>query len=503
MRSIYLKSAKRCIWASMLFIAIVLGQMPFESCSDNRPFSEPGCEDGTENVARKVAVDFGIEIDSQAATRSGRQLWSRAARQQVNDLRVYAFKGEGQFAIFYESFTSDVFENRTANYTQTENLRIEGDFEEGTYTFLVMGLESELTPEEVYDEEHGKNVSVLRRTNNTYRITEPEIGVTTLNEMTISLTGEKVDEAFVGIKEGVQIGSGNKVVNGGTIILNRLVAGLLAYFTNIPYYLPDPDTGEMTRVTKIILSAFFEGTTARLSSPPEPIAIKMNKDGTRRTILSFDLTPFKKASDSNHYEIPANDWRAEGYSEAPKGVKKLPDSVLGGLFRMPTGQCMIRLTSEEAKDLGMDCQFDISISAAPFIVELLGGENNLIPLKKYLVECTDHTIINGEDTDFSPLSPEVEYCVKGTGLTPNAPETGVSERYEWDEEDDVFNIYAISFQPNHYYSMGVKYTDSGDAPTDPEHPEPFEEDKPLDLSKEQILTITVSPLWDKRHDLTF
>lgn len=64
-----------------------------------------------------------------------------------------------------------------------------------------------------------------------------------------------------------------------------------------------------------------------------------------------------------------------------------------------------------------------------------------------------------------------------------------------DGEDTDFAIEA-----NHFYSLGQKMTNGG---TDGGTPDPgTDDDDPIDLSKDQIITITVNADWSQIHDLT-
>lgn len=64
-----------------------------------------------------------------------------------------------------------------------------------------------------------------------------------------------------------------------------------------------------------------------------------------------------------------------------------------------------------------------------------------------------------------------------------------------DEESSEFAINA-----NHFYSLGQKMTNDG---TDGGTPDPgTDDDDPIDLSKDQIITITVNADWSDIHDLT-
>lgn len=80
------------------------------------------------------------------------------------------------------------------------------------------------------------------------------------------------------------------------------------------------------------------------------------------------------------------------------------------------------------------------------------------------------------------------------------------------EGDAVLKTYKVQVEgssnseldvlANHFYSLGHKSKDNNTDGTDPENPEgPKDPDKPIDLSKDQVITITVNANWEAIHDL--
>lgn len=68
-------------------------------------------------------------------------------------------------------------------------------------------------------------------------------------------------------------------------------------------------------------------------------------------------------------------------------------------------------------------------------------------------------------------------------------------------KDDNSSEFAIN--ANHFYSLGQKMTNDDTTGGDPDpDPDPDDNDKPIDLSKDQIITITVNAEWTDIHNLT-
>lgn len=63
--------------------------------------------------------------------------------------------------------------------------------------------------------------------------------------------------------------------------------------------------------------------------------------------------------------------------------------------------------------------------------------------------------------------------------------------------------YDFAINANHFYSLGQKKTNDDTNGGDPDpDPDPDDNDDPIDLSKDQIITITVNANWDTIHNLT-
>ena len=68
-------------------------------------------------------------------------------------------------------------------------------------------------------------------------------------------------------------------------------------------------------------------------------------------------------------------------------------------------------------------------------------------------------------------------------------------------KDGDSSEFAIN--ANHFYSLGQKKTNDDTNGGDPDpDPDPDDNDDPIDLSKDQIITITVNAEWTDIHDLT-
>lgn len=63
--------------------------------------------------------------------------------------------------------------------------------------------------------------------------------------------------------------------------------------------------------------------------------------------------------------------------------------------------------------------------------------------------------------------------------------------------------YDFAINANHFYSLGQKMTNDDTTGGDPDpDPDPDDNDDPIDLSKDQIITITVNAAWTAIHNLT-
>lgn len=126
------------------------------------------------------------------------------------------------------------------------------------------------------------------------------------------------------------------------------------------------------------------------------------------------------------------------------------------------------------------------------------GNNNWysVPAKSGAVATVANSVLQGAYS--LPIA-----AVKGSNTLEVVPtgenKSTVLKTFKVKEADS--NDFAIN--ANHFYSLGQKMTNDDTNGGDPDpDPDPDDNDDPIDLSKDQIITITVNANWDAIHDLT-
>lgn len=377
---------------------LACGLLTFSACSNDDAFNEDETN-VTAGETRNVELTFNFSVNSGEQTRGGRPLYSSEALQQVNAMKVYVFKESGEDYVYSEEINGSNFgfNNSIAVGTESHSYTLTDKLADGTYKFLAVG----------YEEGYGDTFEELTMTPNT----------TKLSELLLKLKdGQNADEVFSGVSEDVTVSATSTSFNVG-VELNRVVAGILGYFKNVPYEIVKD--GRMVQVKHVLVNVIKKGTSAKLADRTA------NGVEDKYTIIDIDMSTYSnsKDGDNNWYAVPAKSG----------DVATVKNSVLQGAYSLP----IAAVTGDNTLEV------------------VLTGESTSTVLKTF-------TVKDGEDTDFA-------------------------------------------INANHFYSLGQKMTNGdttgGDPDPDPD-PDPDDNDDPIDLSKDQIITITVNANWDTIHNLT-
>lgn len=374
---------------------LACGLLTFSACSNDDAFNEDETN-VTAGETRNVELTFNFSVNSGEQTRGGRPLYSSEALQQVNAMKVYVFKESGGEYVYSEEINGNNFgfNNSTAQGTESHSYTLTDKLADGTYKFLAVG----------YEDGYSTTFKALTMTQNT----------TKLSELLLELNdSQNADEVFSGVSEAVTVNATSTSFNVG-VELNRVVAGILGYFKNVPYEIEKG--GNMVRVKHVLVNVIKKGTSAKL----EDRSASGVKDG-KYTIIDIDMSSYSKDGDNNWYSVPAKSGE----------VATVANSVLQGAYSLP--------------------------------IAAVKSSNTL------------EVVLTGDD--------------KGTAL----------KTFKVKDADS----YEFAINANHFYSLGQKKTDDDTNGGDPDpDPDPDDNDDPIDLSKDQIITITVNAEWTDIHNLT-
>lgn len=374
---------------------LACGLLTFSACSNDDAFNEDETN-VTAGETRNVELTFNFSVNSGEQTRGGRPLYSSEALQQVNAMKVYVFKkSSGDDYVYSEEINGNNFgfNNSSAQGTESHSYTLTDKLADGTYKFLAVG----------YEEGYGTTFKALTMT-----------PTTKLSELLLELNaGKNADEVFSGVSEAVTVNATSTSFNVG-VKLNRVVAGILGYFKNVPYQIENG--GNMVQVKHVLVNVIKKGTSAKLADRTAD-----GVDDNKYTIIDIDMSGYTQDGDNNWYSVPAKSG----------AVATVANSVLQGAYSLP--------------------------------IAAVASNNTL------------EVVLTGDD--------------KGTAL----------KTFKVKDAD----IYDFAINANHFYSLGQKKTNDDTNGGDPDpDPDPDDNDDPIDLSKDQIITITVDAEWNTIHDLT-
>lgn len=374
---------------------LACGLLTFSACSNDDAFNEDETN-VTAGETRNVELTFNFSVNSGEQTRGGRPLYSSEALQQVNEMKVYLFKeaAGGEF-LYSKEITDDGnfgFNNSTAVGTESHSYTLTDKLTDGKYKFLAVG----------YEDDYSTTFTALAPTPNT----------TKLSDLLLELKeGQNADEVFSGVSDAVTVSATSTSFNVG-VELNRVVAGILGYFKNVPYQIEKD--GNLVQVKHVLVNVIKKGTSAKLADRTA------NGFEDKYTIIDIDMSSYTPDRDNNRYAVPAQSGGA---------VATVENSVLQGAYSLP--------------------------------IAAVTGSNTL-------------EVVLTDD--------------KGTVLKTFKVKDG---------ESSEFAINA-----NHFYSLGQKKTDDDTNGGTPGPDTDDDDDEPIDLSKDQIITITVNAAWTDIHNLT-
>ena len=424
-----------CLFAAMAFTACTTEVIYVDS--DGNPVEHVDLKEGEGLLS--VAVS-----STDVSTRDVRPVGSSAAANNVNVVKVYAF-----------SATTDA-----GPYTFDEAIGVKA----GANTNVsggqgVITVDVTATVNEVVNPENGVNieeeeiitltgldpakyykfVAVGYNTTNPYGDLSPENGVTELEEFTTtnSLTGYNVAELFATQSSGAKKGD---VKDQGTLTLTRQVAGMLAYFKNVPATID----GTAVAAIRIYANKSFKKFTYPATDDFNGTTAGSDND----LLMEFIMADISTGKDADGYytfstltngsvdeggKLPV----AKGYeANVPTNLTLVENSIFGGRYLIPYDQ-------HYAAQNGEGSTLTIELQDA--------GGTALRTLKV--------------KTDQSMSGPATQY------------------------------FYDI--RCNNFYSIGQKLKTETTDPGDPGDP-----DEPIDLSSKSEIVVQINDAWSVLHDMT-
>lgn len=532
------------------FSALAAGVLLFSACK-----SEDIPAQGGNESANDQKLVLNLATGGNQASRAGRPLLSSAAGQDIDKLTLFFINKDGNIALKKEISSAEWHNGATAydkgmqieislKASNGENLTASTDGTE--YTVYAVGY-SELTA-------YGNgflNASLTKgaafaQTDNFWAQTEAKTGEEIFaGEAKITAIQNSSNETcLIQTPESNATYPDSPAMAVPSIVLNRQVAGVTGYFTNIR-------TGEMTAGTGLTaepvkLRLVASGRNNRVkfenlvSGETTSTTVNYVINGAQNSDLGnakWDARFLNSSTDDAYvvYEVNLADWFKYGGDTDRSTFADCDingDGVVGfedAIAYVYGEENVTKLQGDDLKKTWSEAiqGKKVSIGAGPSEVQcnalsgfwaipaasnkgqqLVAGSvfagEFLIPFARKAGKNTFELQLLDKDGQildhWNVRIPEGEkYTKPGDG----GVSTGVIAIAESDISTSIYNVFR-----NHVYSLGLKAQDTDKGPVDPTDPvtpdpkpEPDDDDEPSDLSVGQNLLINVNDQWEIIHQM--
>lgn len=411
--------------------------MALAACSNEEITTTQGGEEAL------LASEDVIEISlTNTSSRAARPVGSSAADNNVDKVE---FK-------FYESTDGSVWSASSASIKEVIDNAV-ASYADGVLTYTTADEDEEVPGT---TDSYSKKVRLKMQNltaNKKYRIVAYgynnafPYGTVSEDETTKGLlktgtfsesTNFSLEEVFAGYVDVNTKETVAKFTTTPRIVLERQVAGMLAYFKNVPAYVNND------KVEKVVVKANSKSTgfqfPAKLMTDNKDLnGLVTNTPPT--TLLTFTITAsnasnFGTVGEGDTYTFSnggKNYVLADGMT-APTDLKLLDNTLFGGRFILPYAR---------------------HLDSQTLTVELQKSDGTVLRTLKVK---TNNPPVNGD-------------------------------------------AYKYDIRCNNFYSIGKKLATDDTTGGEGEHPEPEDPDEPVDLSGTDEITVTINDAWDVLHDM--
>lgn len=534
----------------------LMASLAFYSCTKEIVIVQEGGEGGIETPTAQDGQVLTLQVANSGdglTTRAGRPLLSSQAKQDINTIVLYVVDGNNKVvlkktigpdewanALDYSN-TSAHGKQLQITFRKSDNQALIGTLEGTAYTIYAVGYKSG-SNYKVADADFGVSGTPSTTTNDGSGATLTATNFAT----TLAANTTAADEIFAG-KVAVKVvakdattsyiiaSDGNadtKVVPA--LVLNRQVAGVTGYFTNLPakigtqipakirlvasnksnkVHFTSMVSGETDGTTTAAATNVVNGSASSLTAENLPYWNSSKKGYKVYEIELSEFFPQMNDSDSpktfDQLDLDgdsfvgykdAQAWVYNGKDNIPEDFTNWSQDIQGGQSVGSTGKTTQKLSTfwknpnEKTQTLVAG-----SVFAGEFIIPFLQSTDaNTFELQ----------LLDKDGNILKNWNIQVDKKVEKTD---GSLATGITGSWSPDASTFVYNVYR-----NHLYSLGLKTTNieggedpDPDKPVDPkpnpdpdgggENPDP--EDQPEDLSKGQDLLLNVNDNWEIIHNM--
>ena len=540
------------------FSALAAGVLLFSACK-----SEDIPAQGGHESANDQKLVLNLATGGNQASRAGRPLLSSAAGQDIDKLTLFFIKEDGNIALKKEISSAEWHNGATA-YDKGMQIEISlkasnGEAldasEVGTkYTVYAVGYSEDTDYDNGFLNGALTKGAAFAQAGNFWAQTEEKTGEEIFAgeaKITAIQKGSTNETCLIQTSESGATYPGSPAMAVPFIVLNRQVAGVTGYFTNIRTGKMTEGTGLTAEPVKLRLVASGRNNRVKFESlvsdetttSTTAAAVNYVINGAQNSDLDnakWDARFLNSSTDDAYvvYEVKLADWFK--YSgDTGRSIFADCDINKDGVVGFEDAIAYVYGKDNVAKLQGDDLKNTwskaikgnkVSIGAEPSEVQCnaLSGfwaipESNkgqqlvagsvfagefLIPFARKAGKNTFELQLLDKDGQildhWNVRIPEGEkYTKPGDG----GVSTGVIATAESDISTSIYNVFR-----NHVYSLGLKAQDTDNGgpvdPTDPNTPEPDpkpepddEKDEPSDLSVGQNLLINVNDQWEIIHQM--
>lgn len=530
----------------------LMASLAFYSCTKEIVIVQEGGEGGIESPTAQDGQVLTLQVANTGdglTTRAGRPLLSSQAKQDINHIDLFVVNGENK-VVLKKTITPSEWANALdystnghgkqlqITFRKSDSQMLKGTAEGTAYTIYAVGYKESSN----YATTFGVS-GAPTTTNNASEVTFTETSFATI----LTANGTPADEIFAGkveVKVKVVEADGDSYITTSTgstkkdkptLVLNRQVAGVTGYFTNLPakvgeqipakirliasnksnkVHFTSMASGETDGTTTAAATNVVNGSASSLTAENLPYWNSSKKGYKVYEIELSEFFPQMKSSDSpkTFDQLDLDGDGFVGYKDAqhyvygkvpsstPNWDKEYVGNVESDNVESGYNEGKTKPLSEFWKNANKNQTLVAgSVFAGEFIIPFLqvNGTNTF-----------ELQLLDGRDKILKTWNVQVPTKVTSGSAEKNIA-AGITATWA-DDTDLIYNIYR-----NHLYSLGLKTNDieGGGEPgtTDPDpkpnpdpdgggdNPDP--EDQPEDLSKGQDLLINVNDNWEIIHNM--
>lgn len=421
--------------------AMAAGVLAFAGCSNDLDNIAPG-----ENDALGFGEDV-IEIgltNNNADTRAARPIGSSATANDVDHVKLVVYQVTGQEGSYtYSKITTVTIKDdndmvidwtagpegegpSTTDRTDKQTVKLANLAANSKYEFVAYGYNGETAPASITESDSDIDGTYISG------VTAPE-------------------EIFAGTSGIVETNGDAKFSKDVRITMERQIAGLLGYFTNIP-----------TKVDGVVVEKLVVYANAKSTGFYFPFEGELNgyTDGfseTKTPLLTFDMSTIATNYKANATEQKDESYQFANVSNASKGATASSTYPFANGYEAPEG-----LTLKEGSCFG-----------ACFV----------LPYAKHISGNTLTVVLEDDKTP-----------------TPTPLKTMIVYTEELKKPADG-TVYQYDIRRNNFYSIGKKlYTDNDEGKEDPDDPDP-DPDTPIDVNAKTDIMLLLNDSWDVLHNM--